>query len=83
MPQEYFNLLVSACGVLGGWVLKTIWTAVTDLQRGEKTLADKVSSIEILVAGQYVRKDEFERLAERIFDKLDGISEKLNGKADK
>ena len=83
MPQEYFNLLISACGIMGGWILKTIWAAVQRQQDDTKELADRVGEIEVLVAGEYIKREEFEKVAQRIFDKLDMISEKLNAKADR
>ena len=49
----------------------------------DQTLADKVARIEVLVAGEYVKKDEFERAIERLFDKLDHIEMKIDQKADK
>jgi hypothetical protein len=82
-PQDYINLLVAACGALGGWVLKTIWAAVIDQQKETKDLSDKVNSVEVLVAGQYVRRDELTGILTRIDSKLDAISTKLDGKADK
>jgi hypothetical protein len=53
------------------------------LQDGEKKLAEKVSSIEILVAGNYVKRDDFDKSVQAIFHKLDRIEDKLDGKADK
>ena len=47
------------------------------------TLAEKVNGIEILVAGNYVKKDDFDRFTDAIFSKLDKISDKLDNKADK
>jgi len=82
-PQDYINLLIAACGALGGWVLKTIWAAVIDQQKETKDLSDKVNSVEVLVAGQYVRRDELTGILTRIDNKLDAISTKLDGKADK
>jgi len=63
--------------------VRTVWQAVKDLQKTDKELADKVNSIEVLVAGQYVRQDDFRRMSEAIFKKLDRIEDKLDGKADK
>jgi len=46
-------------------------------------LMDKVSKIEVLVAGAYVKRDEFDRALTRLFEKLDHIDSKLDSKADK
>ena len=83
MDQTLFNIAVAVAGSLGGWWLKVLWDAVKDLQSADKELAEKVSSIEILVAGQYVKRDDFDRVANAIFAKLDKIMDKLDTKADK
>ena len=83
MAQTFFNIAVAVAGSLGGWWLKVLWDAVKDLQSADKELAEKVSSIEILVAGQYVKRDDFDRVANAIFAKLDKIMDKLDTKADK
>jgi hypothetical protein len=81
--QTLFNAAISAVSALGGWWLKAMWSAVKDLQATDRLLADKVAAIEVLVAGQYVRKDDFDRLADALFRKLDRIQDKLEEKADK
>lgn len=83
MDQTFFNIAVTVSGFLGGWWLKVLWDAVKDLQSADKELVEKVSSIEILVAGQYVKRDDFDRVANAIFAKLDKIMDKLDTKADK
>ncbi len=63
--------------------MKVLHESVRDLQEGDKKLAEKVSQIEVLVAGNYVRRDDFDKSVEAIFRKLDRIEDKLDGKADK
>lgn len=63
--------------------MKVLHESVRDLQEADKRLADKVSSIEILVAGNYVKRDDFDKSVQAIFHKLDRIEDKLDGKADK
>jgi hypothetical protein len=70
-------------GALVGFLLKSIWQAVNDLQVADKALVDKVASIEVLVAGNYVRRDDFDRMAAAIFAKLDRIEDKMGSKVDK
>lgn len=83
MDQNIFNIAVALVGALGGWWMNTMWQSLKDLQRADKELADKVAAIEILVAGEYVKRDSFDRAVDRIFEKLDHIDSKLDGKADK
>jgi hypothetical protein len=83
MDQTVINWILGAFGGLVGFLLKTVWEAVKDLQVADKALAAKVSDIEILVAGAYVRKDEFSSMANALFVKLDKIMDKLDNKVDK
>jgi hypothetical protein len=83
MTQELFNIVVGVAGALGGWWLKVMWETLKDLQTADKELMDKVSKIEVLVAGAYVKRDEFDRALNRLFEKLDHIDSKLDSKADK
>ena len=66
-----------------GWFLNVAWSSLKSLQEQDRSLADKVARIEVLVAGEYVKKDDFERVIERLFDKLDHIEIKIDNKADK
>jgi len=81
--QTLFNYALALCGALGGWVLKVIWDAVKDLQAADKVLVEKVNTIEILIAGNYMSKTDFDKIAAAIFEKLDKIDDKLDRKADK
>lgn len=81
--QTLFNIAGGIAGFLGGWWMKVLHDSVRDLQDADKRLADKVSSIEVLVAGNYVKRDDFDKSVEAIFRKLDRIEDKLDGKADK
>jgi hypothetical protein len=81
--QVFFDVAVGVVGVLGGWVLNTVWGAVKDLQEADKDLADKVAAIEVLVAGRYVTRDEFNSALGQVFAKLDTIRDLVSQKADR
>lgn len=84
MPyQDAFNIAVALAGALGGWWLRVMWSTLTDLRDADKELAEKVSAIEVVVAGQYVKRDELDRVLNALFGKLDRIEDKLDKKADK
>ena len=83
VTQTIFNWSVGVVGALGGWVLKTMWEALKDLQSADKELANKVSGIEVLVAGTYVTRDELTRTIQAMMNKLDRIEDKLDHKVDK
>lgn len=73
------TVVVGAIGAL----LKSLWGAVKELQQADDELADKVQNIEVLVAGEYVKKTEMEAQWNRMFYKLDRIEAKIDMKADK
>lgn len=81
--QMMFNIGIGIISSMLGWWLNNVWTALKDLQDADRELAEKVASIEVLVAGQYVTRDEFNNVLSQVFNKLDRIIEKLNEKADR
>lgn len=83
MEQLFVNWALAAFSGLMGFLLNQLWAAVKDLQTGDQTLATKISDIEVLVAGQYVKRDDFDRTANAIFLKLDKIYDRLDQKADR
>ena len=83
MDQTIINWLLAGFSALIGFLLNAVWQAVKDLQNADKVLADKVGSIEVLVAGDYVKKDEFMSQMNALFAKLDKIDDKLDKKVDK
>lgn len=83
MEQEYINWAFGLINLILGAIIKAMWDSYKDLKRTDSQLAEKVNSIEVLVAGTYVKRDDFDRVANAIFLKLDKISDKLDNKADK
>jgi hypothetical protein len=83
MDQNVFNIAIGIAGALGGWWMKAMWEAVKDLKNADQALATQVADLKVLVAGDYVRREMFDRLSDAIFAKLDRIESKLDGKADK
>lgn len=83
MEQSYLNWAFGIINLILGGLIKAMWDSYKDLKKADASLADKVNSIEVLVAGQYVKRDDFDRVANQIFSKLDKISDKLDSKADR
>lgn len=88
--QMFVNAALGVIAFLGGIIIKVVWDAISTLRtslaemREEDTkLASKVQAIEVLVAGTYIKRDEFERLSAAIFLKLDKIIEKIDSKVDR
>lgn len=83
MDQTIVNWMLAAFGSLLGFMLNVVWQSAKDLQKADKELTAKVAEIEVLVAGGYVKKDEFSDLSKALFAKLDKIEDKIDRKADK
>lgn len=78
-----FNIGIGIISAMLGWWLNNVWESLKELQAADRELAEKVASIEVLVAGQYVTREEFNTVLSQVFGKLDRIIEKLNEKADR
>lgn len=74
--QTAFNVVLGIASALGGFVVRALWQA-------DKDLADKVGKIEVLVAGEYMKRGEFDIKVDALFAKLDRIEGKIDGKVDK
>ena len=81
--QTAFNIRLGLVAFLGGWVLNSLRESIKSLQKSDSDLADKVQKIEVLVAGQYVKRDDMEKMSSAIFIKLDKIYDLIDKKADK
>lgn len=81
--QIAFNIAIALVAGLGGWVLKWIGESLKNLRDTNTTLADKVQLIEVLMVGNYARREDLDKLANAIFTKLDRIESKLDNKQDK
>ena len=79
--QTVINAVIGVIGTIIGALLKAVWDAVKDLQKADKDLAKDVGSLQVLVAGDYIRRDEFSKIVETLFAKLDKIDAKLDTKA--
>lgn len=83
MDQTLVNWLLSGFGTLLGLFISAIWGAVKDLHAADAELVKKISGLEVLVAGDYVRRDAFDDSINRVFAKLERIENKIDHKADK
>ena len=81
--QVGFDITVALAGFLGGWVLNNLRYAMKALNDADTLLTVKVQEIEVLVAGEYMKRSDMKDLMAALFAKLDKIENKLDGKADK
>jgi len=80
MDQELFNLLVGVAGAGAGWWMKSIWDAVKDLQKADIHITNEVTSLKVLVVGEYVKQDTFDKTMDALFAKLDRIEDKADNR---
>lgn len=81
--QTAFNIALGLISGLLGWLLHTLWACITDLQKENKEVVKKISEIEVLVAGDYVKRESFEKTIDALFRKLDEIKNEIGKKADR
>lgn len=74
--QILFNIIVGACGAMGGWMLKIIFDSITVLQKDVKDLNSEIHQ-------DFLRKDDYREDINDIKGMLNRIFEKLDQKADK
>ena len=81
--QEFYDWVLTGFSAVLGFLLHAVWQATKDLQRADAELTKRVSEIEVLVAGNYVTRQEFDRVIDKLFAKLEAIEMKIDKKADK
>ena len=81
--QTMFNVAIGLICTMMGWWLNNIWTSLKELQSADRELAEKVGELQIVVAGQYVTREEFNNVLSQVFAKLDKIIDAVNRKADR
>lgn len=81
--QSLFNVVVGFAGVCGGWILKTLWEVIRDVQAHQRRTDDRMSALEVLVAGKYVLREDFDKTMSQVNTKLDYIVTTLSEKQDR
>ena len=81
--QDLINLALGAISFLGGWIVKNLQESMKSLRDSDEKLANKVQQIEVLVAGQYIKREDFDKTVSALFVKLDKIEAKLDAKVDR
>lgn len=74
--QAAFNVSVMAIGALGGWVLRTLWSAISELRNDLAELREHIPTT-------YISKADINNFKSELFHRLDRIEGKLDGKQDK
>ena len=83
LDQTIVNWVLGGVGTVLGFLLNTVWQAVKDLQAADKQLTEELAQVKVLVAGDYVKKEEFNQNINAVFSMLRRIEDKLDRKVDK
>lgn len=83
MSQTMINAIIGGFAAAVAFILRVIWEGLRELQKADVDLAAKISEIQLLVAGSYVKKDELDGVIKALFTKLDKIEDKLDKKVDR
>lgn len=85
--HDYFLILISLVIGIMGWFMKEMWQNHKDQSANHVNLVAKVHSVEVMVAMQCIRREEFTKAIEKLEENLDHnfekVFEKLDRKADK
>ena len=82
-PQSLINILFGLVAFFGGIWVRGIADSLKELKQVDTELASKMQSIEVLIAGDYIKRDDFHDFTKELFGKLAKIEEKLDRKVDK
>lgn len=77
LVQLLIDVVFGVAAFMGAFVVNAMWAAIKDLQKADTTLADKVSHIETLVAGDYVKRSDFDRHITQLYSRFDRIGVQL------
>jgi hypothetical protein len=77
------NAIIGGFAAAVAFILRVIWEGLRELQKADVDLTAKISEIQLLVAGNYVKKDELDAVIKALFTKLDKIEDKLDKKVDR
>lgn len=83
MDQSLINWMMGGFGAAIAFILRVIWEGLRELQKADLELASRVNEVQLLVAGQYVKREDLEKIQDALFKKLDRIENKLDGKVDR
>ena len=81
--EDAFRIALTLISVLGGFMLRSISKKLEDLQRTDDELKNDLHRVEVLVAGDYVKHSDLEKVLAPIAVQLQKIYDKLDAKADK
>ena len=83
MDQALINWMMGGFGAAVAFIRRVVWEGLRELQKADLQLASRVNEVQLVVAGQYVKREDMERIQTALFAKLDRIENKLDLKMDR
>ncbi len=83
MSEGWIQWLLGVGLTVVGWVSHMLWQDVKEVKNNHKDTFTRIQSIEVLIAGEYLKRTEFREFQSTILEKLDKILDALNTKEDK
>ena len=77
------NMIIAGLLSAISFILKVIWDGLRELQKADVELTGQIGRVRLMMSDSYIKKEDFDRMANALFAKLDKIENKLDGKADK
>lgn len=81
--QTLINLAFTSLVGLAGMIYKGFVKRQEEQEATLEKLHDRIHELDKLVAGDYVKRIEFDKNISKLFEKLDSISNQLSKKADR
>ena len=72
-PQQYIMVLEGVASFLMIWVMKSFWDELKEIRKTVLVNSGRLNKIDVLIAGTYLRKDEFTTALGAISNKLDRL----------
>lgn len=71
--QTMINAMLGLLAFLGGWIMHSFKSDIRENHKFAKETSDRLTQVELLVAGKYITRDEFDKKFDAMFRKLDNI----------
>lgn len=81
--EDAFKIAMGLAAFFGGYMLRTITKKLEELQKTDSDMQNNLHRVEVLVAGEYVKHSDLEKVMLPISQQLQKIYDKLDAKADK
>ena len=83
MDQIVFNIVVGIAGMLAMFVLSAVWSRLGALEKSDKDLSKEIAAMHILVAGEYIKRQEITPMLKEIYDELKTIRTEISNKVER